>query len=165
MSNSKQNSKKQSSSQEAADLEQQISLLTDALKRERADSENLRRRHSQDIASINQSIKADIAKNLLPVIDNFERSLNYVPKDIVNHEYVKGVQAIVKQFYKYLEDIGIARIKTVGEEFNPHLHEAISMDDSGNGSVERVSEELQSGYRLGEFVIRPAMVRVKLNKK
>ncbi len=143
------------------DLEQQVDELTEALKRERADSENIRRRHDEQIASIKDVVKANVIRDLLPVIDNFERSLRHVPKDLEGHDYIKGVQAVVKQFEKTLTDLGVERIKTVDEPFDPRYHEAIQMEE-GDGTEEIVSEELQSGYTLGDEVIRHAMVRVKL---
>jgi len=98
---------------------------------------------------------------LLPVIDNFERSLKHVPEDLTDNDYVKGVNGVVRQFEKTLSDMGVERIKTVGEEFDPNLHEAVSMEE-GEGSREVVSEELQSGYKIGEDVIRHATVRVSV---
>jgi molecular chaperone GrpE len=83
-----------------------------------------------------------------------------VPHELEGNDYVKGIQGIVKQFEKILADLGVMRIKTLGEPFNPHLHEAVSMEE-GDGGEEIVSEELQSGYTLGGDVIRHAMVRVK----
>lgn len=137
-----------------------INELTDALKRERADAENLRRRHEKDITNLRSHVKANVISDLLPALDNLERSLKHVPADLESNDYVKGVQSVVKQFEKTLADIGVERIKTVGEHFNPELHEAVSMEE-GNGKQEIVSEELQPGYKLGDNVIRHAMVRVK----
>ena len=144
-------------------LQQQIDELTQALQRERADATNLRRRHEEEIASLRTHLKANVVRELLPVIDNFERALKHVPKNLEGDEYVKGVQGVVKQFEKTLADMGVQRIKTVGEPFNPHYHEAVSMEE-GEGVKEVVSEELQSGYALGDDVIRHAMVRVKMEK-
>jgi molecular chaperone GrpE len=141
------------------ELEAQIAELTAALQRERADAENLRRRHEEQIASLRTSVKAHVIKDLLPIIDNFERALKHVPEDLVDNDYVKGVQGVVKQFEKTLADIGVVRIKTVGEPFNPHFHEAVSAEEGEGPEV--VSEELQSGYKLGDDVIRHAMVRVR----
>ncbi len=146
------------------DLQQQIGELTEALQRERADSQNIRRRHDEQIASLKSVIKAGVVRDLLPIIDNFERALGHVPKDLESNDFVKGVQAIVKQFEKTLGEIGVQRIKTVGEIFDPRLHEAVSMDDSSQGTVEVVCEELQSGYTLGDEVIRHAMVRVRMEQ-
>jgi molecular chaperone GrpE len=146
----------------AEDFDKQalIGKLTDALQRERADAENLRRRHQEDMAGLRTVVRAAVVKDLLPVIDNFERALKHVPQDLEAHDYIKGVQSVVKQFEKTLSDLGVERIKTVGEPFNPHLHEAISIEE-GEGDTEIVSEELQSGYKLGDEVIRHATVRVR----
>lgn len=140
---------------------QQLKELTEALQHERADAVNLRRRHEAEIAGLRARVKANVIHDLLPVIDNFERALKHVPKDLEDNDYIKGVQAVVKQFETTLADMGVERIKTVGEHFDPHLHEAVSLEE-GNGKHEIITEELQAGYRLGNDVIRHAMVRVKL---
>jgi molecular chaperone GrpE len=160
----KTNKAAQSQNNSDADLEalqQQVGDLTEALQRERADATNLRRRHDEQIANLKNLIKANVVRDLLPVIDNFERALKHVPADLTDNDYIKGVQGVVKQFEKTLADLGVQRIKTVGEPFDPRYHEAISMED-GDGAEEVVSEELQSGYTLGDEVIRHAMVRVKM---
>lgn len=141
-------------------VDSKVQDLTNALQRERADAENLRRRHQAEITSLRQSVKANIVEDLLPIIDNFERALKHVPEDLADNDYIKGVQGVVKQFEKTLSDMGVKRIKTVGEPFDPELHEAVSMEE-GEGDQEIVSEELQSGYTVGDTVIRHAMVRVK----
>lgn len=142
------------------DLQQQIGELTEALQRERADVMNIRRRHDEQVAHLRTTVKAHIIKDLLPVIDNFERALKHVPSELTDNDYVKGVQAVVKQFEKTLADMGVERIQTVGQPFDPRYHEAVSMEE-GDGEQEIVSEELQSGYKVGDEVIRHAMVRVK----
>ncbi len=140
-------------------LQQHIEDLTAAVQRERADAMNLRRRHDEQMAALRTTVKAGVIQELLPVIDNFERALKHVPEELQGNAYIKGVQGVVKQFEKTLADMGVRKIKTVGEPFNPHLHEAVSMED-GDGDEEVVSEELQSGYQMGDEVIRHAMVRV-----
>jgi len=142
-------------------LQQQVAELTNALQHERADATNIRRQHDEQIANLRTNIKSNVVKDLLPVVDNFELSLKHLPKDLEDNDYIKGIQSIVKQFEKTLTDLGVERIMTVGEAFNPHLHEAVTMEE-GEGSNEVVSEELQAGYKLGNDVIRHAMVRVKL---
>lgn len=141
-------------------LQQQLEQLTEALQRERADATNIRRRHEEELINLRTRLKANVVRDLLPVIDNFERALKHVPKDLADNDYIKGVQGVVKQFEQTLSDMGVERIKTVGEAFDPHLHEAVSMEE-GDGTHEIISEELQSGYRLGDDVLRHAMVRVK----
>lgn len=207
MSHEKKDKKTQSSVQPASDelqeLLRQVAELTEALKRERADSENIRRRHDEQISGLKNLVKANIIRELLPVIDNFERALKHAPDTSVlsgpegsvqineqlpgEHEpdtmreniidepthkqglkaiadYVKGVQALVKQFEDTLKQMGVERIKTVGQVFDPHLHEAISMDD-GKGSIEVIAEELQPGYVMGDEVLRHAMVKVRMEEK
>ena len=146
-------------SEEVLILQQQVADLTDALQRERADVINVRRRHEEQIVSLKSRVKADVVRDLLPVIDNFERALKHIPKDLEGNDYIKGVQGVVKQFEKTLAELGVERIKTVDEPFDPIFHEAISAEE-GEGTTEVVSEELQSGYKIGDEVIRHAMVRV-----
>lgn len=141
------------------ELQQKIDELTEALQRERADAINIRRRQDEQIKELRNVVKAGVVNDILPVIDNFERALAHVPKDLENNDYVKGVQAIVKQFETTLKNIGVKKIKTTGEPFDPNLHEAVSIE--GEGAKEVVSEELQAGYTLGDEVIRHAMVKVK----
>jgi len=167
-------SSKNSKPDEIQALEQQIAELTDALQRERADVTNVRRRHEEQIAGLKDMVKAGVVRDLLPVVDNFERALKHVPKEASHesrdksheelqklYDWIDGVRKILDQFEKTLADLGVQRIKTVGEPFDPKLHEAVSMEE-GDGSNEIVSEELQSGYTLGDEVIRHAMVKVKL---
>ncbi|MBA2279453.1 nucleotide exchange factor GrpE [Candidatus Saccharibacteria bacterium] len=148
---------------DAERLEQQITVLTEALQRERADAMNVRRRSEEERAKMGSFYKAMVISELLPVIDNFERALRHVPKDIEEHSYIKGVQGVVKQFEQSLAKLGVIRIKTVGEVFDPALHEAVSMEE-GVGSREIINEELQSGYIMGKEIIRHAMVKVKMEK-
>lgn len=151
---------KHEKSEEVEVLEQQITDLTEALQRERADVINVRRRHEEQVAQLKDLIKSRVIEELLPVIDNFERALKHVPKELESNDYIKGVNGVVKQFEKTLEQMGVERIKTLGEHFNPELHEAVGMED-GDGEHEVVSEELQAGYKIGNDIIRHAMVKVK----
>lgn len=146
------------------ELEAKIEELTEALKRERADAENLRRRTDEEKKRLGEFYKAMIVQDLLPAMDNLERAFKHTPKDLKGHEYIKGVQGVIKQFEQSFAQLGVKRIKTVGEVFDPKLHEAVQMED-GDGTVEVVCEELQPGYRLGDEIIRHAMVKVKLEKR
>jgi molecular chaperone GrpE len=138
------------------ELEQKIAELTEALQRERADAMNVRRRAEEDRTKLADFYKAMIIRSLLPAIDNLERALKHTPKDLADHDYVKGVQGVAKQFEKALTDLG--------EVFDPKYHEAVHMED-GEGSVEVVCEELQPGYKIGDEIIRHAMVKVKMEEK
>lgn len=151
--------KKQAPKQDDA-RQKQIAVLTEALQRERADAVNIRRQNENQMANLRNMVKMTVVSDLLPVIDNFERALKHVPKELEGNGYIKGVQGVVRQFEKTLEDMGVERIKTTGEHFDPKLHEAVSMED-GDGEHEIVCAELQAGYKIGDDVVRHAMVRVR----
>jgi len=157
------------------DLEQQVVELTEALQRERADSMNVRRRTDEERAQLGDFYKAMILRELLPALDNLDRANknNPVPENLsgegdVKIEWIRGIRKIEKQFEDCFAKLGVQRIKTVGEPFDPKLHEAISVEDPSAGSgqahslVEVVCEELQPGYRIGDEIIRHALVRVKM---
>lgn len=163
MSTKKKGAEPTISVEEAEALARQAAELTEALQRERADVINVRRRHDEQVAALKSMVKANVVRDLLPVVDNFERALKHVPKELEGNDYIKGVQGVVKQFEKTLSELGVQRIKTVGEIFDPKYHEAVSMEE-GDGTVERVSEELQAGYQLGDEIIRHAMVRVRMSE-
>jgi molecular chaperone GrpE len=146
------------------ELEQKIAELTRALQRERADAENLRRRTTEEKSRLGGFYKAMVVQELLPALDNLERSLTHTPKDLKDHDYVKGVKSVIKQFEQSFAQLGVKRIKTVGEVFDPRLHEAVHMEE-GAGTVEIVCEELQPGYKIGDEVIRHAIVKVKMEKE
>ncbi|MEI6480823.1 MAG: nucleotide exchange factor GrpE [Candidatus Saccharibacteria bacterium] len=150
--------KKQNHDELHEELAREVAALTEALQRERADAINIRRRHDEQIAQLRTTIKASVIEEMLPALDNFERALKHVPADLEGNDYIKGVQGVVKQFESTLKDLGVERIKTIGETFNPNIHEAVSAD--GEGESETISEELQAGYVVGDRVIRHAMVKV-----
>lgn len=156
-------------------LQQQVTELTEALQRERADSVNLRRRTDEERAQLANVYKVMILSELLPAIDNLERAISHKPKDLslassdsrlqAWQEWARGMTAVRAQFEKALASLGVERIKTKGERFDPNVHEAVHMEDpsisSGQAADELVSEEIQAGYKIGDEVIRPAQVKVK----
>ena len=152
--------KSNSRSTQLKQLQAQLHEITNALQQERADALNLRRRHQEEMTGLRSRLKADVVRELLPVIDNFERALKHIPKNLENDDYIQGIQGILNQFEKTLQQMGVKKIKTIGEHFNPHLHEAVSLEE-GDGPHEIVSEELQAGYKLEDEVLRHAIVRVK----
>jgi molecular chaperone GrpE len=153
--------KKSSTAKSPENLKQQVAELTAALQRERADAMNVRRRSEEDRLKLADFYKALVVKQLLPVIDDMERSLKHVPVELEGNDFVQGVRSIIKQFEKFLTDIGVERIATVGTVFDPRYHEAVVMEDS-EGNQEVVSEELQAGYKIDNEIIRHAKVKVKM---
>lgn len=140
------------------DLQAKIEELTQDLQRVHADFVNFRRRSDEERVQLRDQAKIGIITQLLPLIDNIDRALAHIPKELEENQWAKGVAQLAKQFSNTLKDLGVEEITAVGEPFDPHLHEAVSYDD-GEGE-EIVEAELQKGYRLGDQVIRHSMVRV-----
>lgn len=158
----------------ANQLATELAEANDALLRERADAANVRRRADEDRIKLGSFYKANVVKELLTFIDNLDRATNHAPKEKSDswEKWLAGLLGVRKQLEQALEKIGVQRIKTVGEHFDPSIHEAITMEDPSTEALakvegdesklqEIVSEELQAGYRVGDEVIRHAMVRVK----
>ena len=130
---------------------------SDAYLRLLAEYDNYRKRSQREKDALYADIKADTLKSFLPVYDNLMRALNQSTAD---EAYRKGVEMIMAQFNKTLEGLGVERIESLGKTFDPALHNAVMhVDDETKGENEIV-EVFQEGFRLGDKVIRFAMVKV-----
>ena len=148
-------------SQKADEQEQLIAELTADLQRTRADFENYRKRMEVEKAAAQQYGQASAIMKLLPVVDNIERAIAYIPSELADNAWAQGVGSLVKNLEKSLESLQVRRIVAApGTEFNPELHEAIQADEDAEGEKEVIAEELQAGYTLSGAPIRPAMVKV-----
>lgn len=144
-----------------AESAQQVGELTLDLQRTRADFENYRKRVELEKVAAREAGQSGAVLKLLPAIDNIERAIAYMPEDLKENKWAQGVSGLVKNLDKSLESLNVKRIETApGTPFNPDLHEAIQFDEDAEGDSEVVAEELQSGYLLGDRVIRHAMVKV-----
>ena len=127
-----------------------IAELINDLQRTRADFENFRRQNDIQREQDRNYAKLDTVKKILPLIDDFERAIQAQPEVL---------SPLSKNFEKTLKSIGLQKIDSaIGTEFNPDLHEAISVD--GDGDKETIAETLRAGYYYGDEVLRTAMVRV-----
>ncbi len=143
------------------ELEQQVAELTADLQRTRADFENYRKRADAEKAAAQQYGQAAAIMKLLPVVDNIERAVAYMPDDLKDNKWAQGVAGLVKNLEKSLESLNIKRITaTPGTVFDPELHEAIQVDEDASGDKEIIAEELQAGYLMAGTPIRHAMVKV-----
>ena len=146
------------------DLEAQKALLAESderYKRLQADFMNFRRRNDKEREDLSSVVLQGLIKDLLPIIDNFERALA-VEKSQGDALY-EGILMVYKQLMTSLEKNGLEHIKAVGEKFDPNFHQAVMrvQDDSKeDGSID---EELQKGYMVQGRVIRPSMVKVVAN--
>jgi molecular chaperone GrpE len=144
-----------------AELQQQIDELTADLQRTRADFENYRKRVELEKTAAREAGQASAILKLLPVIDNIERSITYIPEELKDNKWAQGVASLVKNLEKALESLNLKRIDaSKGVEFNPDFHEAIQFDEEAVGDKEVIAEELQAGYLLGGRPVRHAMVKV-----
>jgi len=123
-----------------------------------ADFQNQKKRFDKEKADIHQYANEKIVKNLLEVLDNFERALDATKEaDPSLHD---GMELIFKQLMAALEKAGVAEIKALGEEFDPNFHNAVMMEETDEYESNKVSEVMQKGYTLNSRVIRPSMVKV-----
>ena len=142
-------------------LETQLTELTQDLQRTRADFENYRKRTESERLLARESGQASAILKLLPVIDNIERAVAYMPEELKDNKWVQGVAGLAKNLEKSLENMDLKRIDAKpGVIFNPDLHEAIQFDEDAAGENEVIAEELQAGYTLSGRPIRHAMVKV-----
>lgn len=144
----------------AKKLEGKINELTADLQRVHADFVNYKRRTQEDQSQIMTAAKQAVISRFLPLVDNLERALGQLPKELEANTWAQGVSQIAKQMETVLKELGVERISAVGKEFDPHMHEAMSVED-GSGKKEVVSEEIQTGWKMGDQIIRPSLVKVR----
>jgi molecular chaperone GrpE len=130
------------------------------LLRTAADFENFRKRARREAEDASASGREAMLKDLLPVFDNLERATSHVDTTNDTQSLVSGIQMVLRQFQDILKRVGIERIQSVGQVFDPNLHEAIQQVVTAEFEPGRVASEVQAGYRLGERLVRPAMVVV-----
>lgn len=140
-------------------LKDQVAELEEKLRYEQAELVNYKARTEKDKAQIGKFARRDLLIQLLPILDNVDRALSHVPEDLEDHSYIKGIRGVSKQLAGELETLGVEKIKTVGEPFDPELHEAVLVE--GEGDSEEIIEEMQAGYKLNGDVVRHAMVKIK----
>lgn len=128
-------------------------------KRIQADFENYKRRTQEDRAEFSQYANTDLLLQILPVLDNFRLATQHLPKELENNNWVIGIQHIESQLEQVLHGEGIQEIKTIGEKFDPNLHEAIEEVESEKPPGEIVAE-VRRGYLLNDKVIRHSKVTV-----
>ena len=128
-----------------------------------ADFQNYKKRTERERYERYTDGKKDFAEALLPVLDNFDRALAQDAADVESeHErlFIEGMDMILKQFIGVLEKNGITEIEALGEDFDPNVHHAVIMEPSDTYESQKVSDVLQKGYKIGDKVIRPSMVKV-----
>ncbi|MFZ3342492.1 MAG: nucleotide exchange factor GrpE [Terriglobales bacterium] len=147
---------------EVEKLRAERDALLDRLARQQAEFDNARKRAVREQQEFRDFAAADVIKNILPVLDSFERALKAGGD---GSEFRGGVELIYRQLMDALQKAGVQPISAVGQAFDPKVHEAIEMVDTNEVPDHHVLDELQRGYRYKDRLLRPAMVRVARNNK
>jgi molecular chaperone GrpE len=150
------NAASDSSAVEALRAENQ--KIRDQYLRSLADFENFRKRSERERSDFHRYANLQLVKELLPILDNFERAFTHVPD--AEGEFAKGVELIYKQLADALQKNGLRAIAEAGVPFDPNIHEAVMREDDPSVPSHTVTEVLQKGYFLHDRLVRPAMVRV-----
>src|SRR6266849_7729061 len=146
-------------------LQAALAEAQEAVARRQADFDNYRKRIERERGEAYNRVVAEVTRKLLPVLDNLsralesERSVEAGESKEFRH-FLHGVELISKQLNDVLESLGVQSIPAVGERFDPHIHEAVVTEASDNYEPDTVIAEMQRGYRIGDRLLRPAMVKV-----
>ena len=151
--------------QEAADeleaVKKQLSEGVERMKRLQADFENFRRRTRQEKEELSNMVVQDFIKDLLPMLDNFDRAMAAETTD--GAKFQQGVEMIYNQLAEILKNKGLEKIDTTDAKFDPNFHQAVMRVENPDLEDESIAMELQKGYMVKGKVIRPAMVQVVAN--
>ncbi len=138
----------------------EIAELNNRLLRVQADYDNFRRRSREEKEAAAKYRSQNVIEALLPVIDNFERALLVKPETEEAKSLLQGMEMVYRQFQDTLKSEGVEVIETVGQPFDPHLHQAVMQVEEEGFESNQIVEELQKGYKLKDRVLRPSMVKV-----
>ena len=139
-------------------LKQELEQMKDKMMRHAAEFDNFKKRSQKEREELYNMTVCDTIEKLLPVKDNLERAAGAA--DAAESHILEGISMIIKQLDDILSAMGVEKIKTVGEEFNPELHNAVMHEENEELGENVVSEDLMSGFICKGRVIRHAMVKV-----
>lgn len=142
-------------------LNKDLQEKKDRLLRLQADFDNFRRRSAKEREEISAVVTQNFCKDMLPLLDNFERAMAAETKDV--EAFQKGVEMIFTQFQEILKKNGLEHIEAVGQKFDPNFHQAVMRVEDPEKEDDTVAQELQKGYMVKGRVIRPSMVQVVAN--
>jgi molecular chaperone GrpE len=146
---------------EREQLKAQATENLDGWQRARAEFANYKRRVEAERTELAASAGAEALKRVLPAVDDFERAMQTLPAELNDNPWVNGVLMVQRKLNAALEQSGITPIATnPGDAFDPNVHEAVTHEDSDQFGSEQIIGEVQRGYKIGDRVLRPAMVRV-----
>ncbi len=153
----KKEKKKSKKDAELEALKAELAAKEDQLMRTAAEFDNFKKRTEREKASVAEFAKAGLIKQLLPILDNIDRA---AAADHDSADYIKGIEMIVKQFEAIAANLNIEEIAKEGDTFDPNFHEAVMHVEDETLGENVVAQVLQKGYKIGDTVIRAAMVKV-----
>ncbi len=153
----KEEEKKENKQPEQEGVENKEQEYLEGWKRARADLENLQKRTADNRVREHAAIKSKVAESLIALSDNFHSLIDHAPE--TKDPWVEGVLHVARQFDQTLQDLGVETISDTGGTFDPAIHEAVE-EVKGDQSPGTVVELVQAGYKIGEYVIRPAKVKI-----
>jgi len=151
------------------ELKTKLKDIEDKLLRSLAENDNLRKRHEKEIEDSSKYAIKNLSYSLLPAVDNFQRALDSIPgnekkDDSVVKNLVIGIKAIEKELLDALEKNGVTIFESLNQKFDPELHQAVSKVNSEKEDG-IIVEEMQKGFKIGQRLLRPAMVVVSMGPK
>jgi molecular chaperone GrpE len=132
----------------------------DGWQRARAELANARKRFQREQEQAYADAKGDVLARLLPIVDDLERAIETLPHNLSSLTWIQGILLIQRKVQVLLEQEGVSVIEIAGQEFEPFLHQAVTYEPSETVREGHIITELQKGYKLGDRVLRPSMVRV-----
>ncbi len=141
-------------------LKKRMNEYLDGWKRAKADYINYKRETEKREKEMIQFAHAALVLELLPIYNNFRRAFQHVPQDQKQSEWVRGMEAIKKQFEEFLKQTGIEVMNTVGRKFNPEFHDAVSKEKRDGVEKDTILEEVDTGFLMNGKVLAHAKVKV-----
>lgn len=132
----------------------------DGWQRARAEFANARKRLERERAEAYGTAAVDFVKRLLPILDDLDRAIDSAPPEIAENRWFEGLDLVNRKIRSILDSLDVHPIEALGEPFDPNFHEALALKEADGVESGLVIEELQTGYRLGDRVIRPSLVNV-----
>jgi molecular chaperone GrpE len=136
--------------------------LVELVRRRQAEFDNFRKRAEREKAEVLEYAHSDSVRAILPILDDFERALKTHTADKV---YARGMELIYQHLSDALKKLGLETISTKGLKFDPHVHHAVDMVETGDVEEQTILDEYQPGYNFRGRLLRPAMVKVAVTKK
>jgi len=146
--------------QELEETREKQAEYLDGWQRARAELANARKRFQREQSQAYTNARADLLCRLLPVVDDFGRAFDNIPGDVADQGWLDGIRLIRQKFQSLLQQEGVVPIEARGQEFDPFAHQAVTHEPSDDVPEGHVIDEMQTGYRMGDRVLRPSMVRV-----